>query len=100
MESGDIDATLVELRRYDAYRDSNPTSKLKLSGYFHKIGFNMAFAGLGTERQLIEQVDAAIADMTAKGELESMAKAAGMTYVAPAQPDILEAISIVDFFKD
>lgn len=71
-----------------------------LSGYFHKIGFNMAFAGLGTERQLIEQVDAAIADMTAKGELESMAKAAGMTYVAPAQPDILEAISIVDFFKD
>lgn len=100
MESGEIDATLVELRRYDAYRDSNPATKLKLSGYYHKIGFNMGFATLGTEQQLIEQVNAAITDMIAKGELEPMAKAAGMTYVAPTQPEILEAISIVDFFKD
>jgi hypothetical protein len=29
-----------------------------------------------------------------------MAKAAGMTYVPPTQPDVLENISIVDFFKD
>ncbi len=100
MESGEIDATLVELRRWDAYRDSNPGTKLKPSGYFHKIGFNMGFAGLATERQLIDAVNAAVTDLIAKGELEPMAKAAGMTYLPPVQPEVLEAISIVDFFKD
>ncbi len=100
MESGDIDATLVELRRFDDYRDKTPGTKLKASGYYHKIGFNMGYAALGTERPLIEAVNAAIADLGAKGELESMAKSAGMTYLPPVQPDVLEAISMVDFFKD
>jgi ABC-type amino acid transport substrate-binding protein len=100
MESGDIDATLTELRRFDAYRDKHPDTKLKATGYYHKIGFNMGYVGLGTERPLIEAVDAAIADIVAKGELADMAKSAGMTYVPPTEPDVLEGISIVDFFKD
>ena len=100
MESGDIDATLTELRRFDEYRDKHPDTKLRATGYFHKIGFNMGYVGLGTDRPLIEAVDAAIADLIAKGELAAMAKSAGMTYVPPTQPDVLEAISIVDFFKD
>jgi hypothetical protein len=29
-----------------------------------------------------------------------MAKSAGMTYVPPTEPDVLEEIPIVDFFKD
>ena len=100
MESGDIDATLTELRRFDDYRDKHPDTKLKASGYFHKIGFNMGYVGLGTDRPLIEAVNAAIADLIAKGELAGMAKSAGMTYVPPTEPDVLEGISIVDFFKD
>ncbi|MDR3464736.1 MAG: transporter substrate-binding domain-containing protein [Xanthobacteraceae bacterium] len=100
MESGEIDATLVELRRFDDYRDRTPDTKLKASGYFHKIGFNMGYVTLGTEQPLIEAVNAAIADLIAKGELEAMAKSSGMTYVAPVQPDVLETIPIVDFFKD
>jgi len=100
MESGDIDATLTELRRFDDYRDKHPDTRLKASGYFHKIGFNMGYVGLGADRPLIEAVDAAIADIIAKGELAAMAKSAGMTYVPPTEPDVLESISIVDFFKD
>jgi ABC-type amino acid transport substrate-binding protein len=100
MESGDIDATLIELSQFDAYRDKHPDTKLKASGYFHKIGFNMGYVGLATDRPLIEAVDAAIADIIAKGELPVMAKSAGMTYVPPTEPDVLEEIPIVDFFKD
>jgi ABC-type amino acid transport substrate-binding protein len=100
MENGQIDATLVELRRFDAWRDSHPQTSLKASGYFHRIGFNMGFAALATEQPLLEAVNGAIADMTAKGEFEAMAKAAGMTYVPPSQPVVLEAISLVDMFKD
>jgi len=100
MENGVIDATLVELRRFDAWHDSHPQTSLKASGYFYKIGFNMGFAALATEQPLIDAANAVIGDMAAKGELEIMAKAAGMTYVPPAQPEVLEAISMVDFFKD
>ena len=100
MESGDIDATLTELRRFDDYRDKHPDTKLKATGYFHKIGFNMGYVGLATDQKLIAAVDAAIADIIAKGELPAMAKSAGMTYVPPTEPDVLEGISIVDFFKD
>ena len=100
MESGDIDATLTELRRFDDYRDKNPNTKLRASGYFHKIGFNMGYVSLGTDQPLIASVNAAIADLIAKGELPAMAKSAGMTYVPPTEPDVLEGISIVDFFKD
>jgi hypothetical protein len=82
------------------YRDKHPDTKLKATGYFHKIGFNMGYVGLATDRPLIEAVDAAIADIVAKRELPAMAKSAGMTYVPPTEPDVLEAISIVDFFKD
>jgi ABC-type amino acid transport substrate-binding protein len=100
MESGEIDATLVELRRFDDYRDRTPGTKLKASSYYHKIGFNMGYAALGTDRPLVEAVNTVIADLVAKGELAAMAKGAGMTYVAPVEPDVLEAISMVDFFKD
>jgi ABC-type amino acid transport substrate-binding protein len=100
MESGDIDATLTELRRFDDYRNKHPDTKLKATGYFHKIGFNMGYVGLGTDQPLIAAINAAIADLIAKGGLPAIAKSAGMTYVPPTEPDVLEGISIVDFFKD
>jgi hypothetical protein len=82
------------------YRDKHSDTKLKATGYFHKIGFNMGYVGLGADRPLIEAVNAAVSDLIAKGELAAMAKSAGMTYVPPTEPDVLEGISIVDFFKD
>jgi hypothetical protein len=69
--------------RFDDYRDQHPDTKLKATGYFHKIGFNMGYVALATDRPLIEAVDAAIADIVARRELPAMAKSAGMTYVPP-----------------
>lgn len=100
MEAGDFDATLIDLRRYDAYRAAHPDTKLKLSGYYHRIGFNMGFVGLSTEAGLIGQVNQAIADMQAKGEFASLADAAGMTYVPPRQPDVLEHLSLADIYRN
>ena len=75
------------------YRDKHPDTKPKATG-------NMGYVGLGTDRPLIEAVNAAVSDLVAKGELAAMAKSAGMTYVPPTEPDALEGIWIVDFFKD
>jgi hypothetical protein len=90
---------LVELSRLDAYRAEHPDTKLKASGFYYRIGFNMGFVALATEAALIEQVNQAIADMTAKNELPALAQAAGATYLAPHQPDILEHIKLVDLYE-
>lgn len=93
MEQGDYDATLVELHRLDAHRARHPETPLSSSGHYHSVGFNMGFVGLASEAPLIEEVNAAIGDLLAKSELPALAEAAGLTYVAPRQPDVLVTIS-------
>jgi ABC-type amino acid transport substrate-binding protein len=88
------------LHRFDAYRLEHPDTKLRPSGFYYRIGFNMGFAALSTERALVEQVDRAIDEMAAKGEFAVLARAAGMTYLPPHSPDILEGIPMGDLSGD
>ncbi|HEX4111183.1 MAG TPA: transporter substrate-binding domain-containing protein [Stellaceae bacterium] len=96
LERGDVDATLVELRRYDVYRAEHPDTKIRPSGFYDRIGFNMGFVAAARETALIGEVDGAIDDLMAKNELPAMAEAAGMTYVAPRPPAIAAAVSMGD----
>lgn len=100
LEHGDFDASFVELRRFDAYHAAHPDTALKPSGYYYRVGFNMGFVGLATEAALIEQVNAAIADLLAKGDVAALAKAAGVTYVPPSGPDVLEHLTMRDLGAD
>ena len=84
LEKGDYDATLISLRRFDAYRAEHPETKLVPSGYYLPIGFNMGFVGLSTDRDLIEKVNRSIAEMLDSGELSALARAAGVTYLRRA----------------
>jgi ABC-type amino acid transport substrate-binding protein len=93
MEQGEYDATLVELHRFDEYRVRHPDTKLSSSGHYHSIGFNVGFVGLASEAPLMAEVNVAIGDMVAKNKLPALAEAAGLTYVAPRQPDVLVTIS-------
>ena len=43
-----IEATLIPVHRFDAYRIGHPDTKLRLSGYYLPIGFNMGFVGLAS----------------------------------------------------
>jgi ABC-type amino acid transport substrate-binding protein len=94
LESGDFDAALVPLRRFDLYRAEHPETKLKIGGYYDRITFNMGFVALSTEGALLERVNAALGEMLAAGELPGLAEVSGMTYVAPGQPEILEPFSL------
>jgi ABC-type amino acid transport substrate-binding protein len=100
LESGDFDATLVPLRRFDLYRAEHPDTKLKVASYYDRISFNMGFVALSTETALLDRVNAALGEMLAASELPPLAEGAGMTYVAPAQPDVLEHISLRDLSGD
>ncbi|HKV00198.1 MAG TPA: transporter substrate-binding domain-containing protein [Vineibacter sp.] len=96
LDAGEFDATLVNLRRFDAYVAKNPTTKVKATGFYHRIGFNMGLVGLAGNAALIEAVDKAIADLDQQGELPKLAAAAGLTYVPPREPRIADNIAMSD----
>jgi ABC-type amino acid transport substrate-binding protein len=100
LEQGQYDATLVELRRFDAYRAAHPETKLTPSGYYFPTGFNIGFVGLSTDRDMIEQVDRAIADMSDQGELPALARTAGVTYLPPHQPNVSSDVTVTDLRRD
>jgi ABC-type amino acid transport substrate-binding protein len=99
LEAGEFDATLVNLRGFDAYVAKRPATKLKATAFQHRLGFNMGLVGLASSSALIEQVNKAIADLEQKGELPALAAAAGLTYVAPREPQIADNVSMRDIVE-
>src|SRR5271169_2766005 len=100
LEKGEYDATLVELRRFDAYRATHPETKLTPSGYYFPTGFNIGFVGLSVDRDLIEQVDRVITAMLEEGELPALALPAGITYLPPRQPNVSPEVTITDLHRN
>jgi ABC-type amino acid transport substrate-binding protein len=96
LENGDFDAALVDLRRLDAYRATHSDTKLAASGYYYPIGANRGYVGLASDPDLLAAVDKAIADLQAAGTIADLAKAAGLTYVAPREPAILGDVLVKD----
>jgi ABC-type amino acid transport substrate-binding protein len=100
LEKGEYDATLVELRRFDAYRAAHAETNLKDSGYYSPIGFNIGFVALSTDRGLIDQVDQAIGEMLENGELPALARPAGVTYLPPRQPNVSPDVKLTDLSRN
>jgi ABC-type amino acid transport substrate-binding protein len=96
LESGAFDAALLDLGRYDAYRTAHPDTKLAPSGFYYRTGFNMGFVALATQKPLRDRLDAALADLARDGKIEALAKAAGVTYLAPHEPAVTPHILMKD----
>jgi ABC-type amino acid transport substrate-binding protein len=89
LNRGDFDATLLDLRRFDAYRAAHPDTKLAASGYFYPIGANRGYVGLASDPALIVAGNKALSDLQAAGTIADLAQAAGLTYLPPVEPAIL-----------
>jgi ABC-type amino acid transport substrate-binding protein len=89
LDRGDFDATLLDLRRFDAYRAAHPDSKLAGSGYFYPIGANRGYVGLASDPALLVAVNKALSDLQGAGTIAELGRAAGLTYLAPREPIIL-----------
>jgi len=96
LEHGEFDATLLDLRRFDAYRAAHPDSRLAASGYYYPVGANRAYVGLASDAALLAAVNKALADLQAKGTIAELAHEAGLTYLPPREPivvgDVLQQI--------
>jgi ABC-type amino acid transport substrate-binding protein len=89
LDRGDFDATLVDLRRLDAYRAARPDTKVAASEYFYPIGANRGYVGLASDPTLIVAVNKALSDLQSAGILAGLGQAAGLTYLPPREPAIL-----------
>ncbi|GLH77289.1 ABC transporter substrate-binding protein [Bradyrhizobium sp. SSBR45G] len=89
LEQGKFDATLLDNRRFDAYRAAHPESRLRPSGYSYPIGVNRGYVGLSSSAELLASVDNVLTALNASGALASLARDAGLTYLPPREPVIL-----------
>jgi ABC-type amino acid transport substrate-binding protein len=89
LDRGDFDATLLDLRRFDAYRAAHPDTRLAGSGYFYPIGANRGYVGLASDPALLVAVNEALSDLQATGTIAELGRAAGLTYLPPREPAIL-----------
>ena len=89
LDRGDLDATLLDLRRYDAYRAAHPDTKLAPSGYYYPIGANRGYVGLASDPTLLVAVNQALSDLQGAGTIAELGRAAGLTFLAPRETAIL-----------
>jgi ABC-type amino acid transport substrate-binding protein len=89
LDRGDVDATLLDLRRFDAHRAAHPDTRLAASGYFYPIGVNRGYVGLASDPDLLVAVNKALSDLQTAGTIAELGQAAGLTYLPPRGPAIL-----------
>jgi ABC-type amino acid transport substrate-binding protein len=85
IDRGEFDATLLDLRRFDAYRATHPDIALAASGYYHPVGTNRGYVTLASEPALLDEIDKALTDLQTAGTLAQFGRAAGLTYLAPRE---------------
>jgi ABC-type amino acid transport substrate-binding protein len=96
VDAGEFDAAMVDLGRLDAYRANHPDTKVTASGFHYRLGFNMGFVALSTQQNLIDRVNHALSELRAAGKIEAIAKASGVTLLAPHEPEISPHILLKD----
>jgi ABC-type amino acid transport substrate-binding protein len=89
IDRGDFDATLLDLRRFDAYRAAHPDTRLAASGYYYPVGANRGYVGLAGDPDLLVAVNKALTGLQADGTVADLGRAAGLTYLPPREPAIL-----------
>lgn len=89
LEQGRFDATLLDIRRFDAYRAAHPDTTLTTSGYLYPIGANRGYVGLAADPDLITKVNEVLTGLQAQGRLAEFAHATGLTYLPPREPAVL-----------
>jgi ABC-type amino acid transport substrate-binding protein len=100
VQDGRADAAFVETHRFDAWQAAHPGNTLGMPAWRHRIDFNFGFVALQSQRALIDRIDAALADMAARGELAALAQGTALRYQAPQAPAMRAAIGLADLRRE
>jgi hypothetical protein len=100
LEAGKHEAAIIELDKFDAHLKQNRISKLKLSGYEHRIRFNIALVSIAKHKDLIAFANTVIAAGLKDSSIAAMARRSGMTYRPPDGNRIRGRLSFRDLARD
>ncbi len=94
LSKGEYDVTIIEAHKFDMYRADNPQTALRSSGLVLPVGFNLGFVTTDEHAELLKAVSGVIDAMAKSGEIEKVARAAGITYIAPQQPAVHNGLGL------
>lgn len=97
---GRIDAAVVSMDRFDAWRISHPGTDLRRAAYMHPMRINIGFVARADARELLGAADRVIARSLADGQLERWSAATGTTWIAPADPQVSGPIGIAELMRE
>ncbi len=94
LNRGQFDATLTDVHSLDTWRLAHPDGKLRLGAYRHPARFNLGYVALANRQALLDQVNQALVALTDSGEVQRIAEATRMTWLAPVEPAIQAELSL------
>lgn len=100
LDAGRIDATLASLDRFDAWRLAHPASTLQRAAYLHPLRINIGCVTLAPASAVRGAADRVIERALANGELQRWSTAAGISWIAPADPQVGRAIGLPDLMRE
>lgn len=83
LEQGEIDAIVVELHRFDQYREAYGETKIMEAAVLHEYGFEMGMLVAPDALGLLDQLNETLAVFQKNGEMQRIARRAGLTWVVP-----------------
>lgn len=100
LEAGRFDATLSSLDRFDAWRLAHPKSMLRRSIYVHSLRVNIGLVARAESTEVLAAADRVIARALADGALQRWSEVAGVTWIAPVDPQVGTPISFPDLMRE
>lgn len=100
LEAGRIDATLVSLDRFDAWRLARPASVLRRAAYVHPLRINIGFVARADASDLLAAANQVITRALADGDLRRWAETEGSSWIAPAQPQLSGPVGIAELRRE
>lgn len=94
LSKSEFDASIVEMHKFDVYRQENQGTELRASGMILPVGLNLGFVTTAEHSELLAAVNTAITALTKNGEIEKAAHAAGLTYIAPLHPAVRSGLGL------
>lgn len=100
LDAGKFDATLISLDRYDAWHLAHPASTLRRAAYVHPLRINIGFVARSDAPEVLAAANRVISRSLADGELQRWTAASGITWIAPAEPQVGAPIGLMDLLRE
>ena len=100
LETGSLDATLVPVDRFDAWRAVNPRHQLRRESYVHPMRINIGFVALADAADVLAAANKVITTARASGELQRWTADAGATWIEPGTPNVGEPMGMADLLRE